>query len=154
MSVGHLAWKTFTPSKKLSVGCGVIAVVSLLVVAGCREECCFVDVTSHVVIQGTTTEADGSPVSGTAIAPFGALAFQCSVPTDTFLADAPIALSDAVGLFQLRLVSNFGPGLYCLDLTATHPDDIQVDTLRNVEVGFRLLDEPPDTVLLQVVFGG
>ena len=148
-----------TRSKMVSVWRSVIAAVSLLVVVGCKgtgegPECCFIDVTSHVIIQGTTIEADGSPVGGTAVAPLGRIAYECTTKTDSFGADPPVALSDADGFFQLRLATSFSVGLYCLDFTAIHPDGILVDTLRNVEANFRLLAETPDTVFLQVLFGG
>lgn len=156
--MSHLAWRSFARSKKLSVGRSVIGAVSLLVVVGCEKtstDLSFREFIGHVVVQGTTTEADGSPVSGAAVAPLDTFTHDCTTEFSSFLdAEPPVALSDADGFFQLRLVTAAGAGLHCLGFAATHPDNIQVDTLRNIEAPFQVLAQTPDTVFLQVVFGG
>ena len=162
--MGHLVRRIFTRSKKLSVGRSVIGLVSLLVVLGCggtgiEADCCpLIFVNSQVIVQGTTMEADGSPVSGSAVAADDTFTYDCTTELNTLYGEPPVALSDTDGFFQLRLETTSGAGLHCITLTARHPDGIQVDTLRDVEMRFRRFFEPfaeiPDTVFLEVVFGG
>ena len=160
--MGHLSWRSLRRSQKLSVVRKVIGGGSLLVVLGCQETpidfCCFVNIHSQVIVQGITTEADGNPVSGTAVAPLGQLMHQCTNEIRGWSADPAVALSDTDGFFRLRLETHFGGGPYCLDFTATHPDGVRIDTLRNIELLFKPFVEPnaltPDTVFLQIVFAG
>ena len=121
-------------------------------------DCCLIFSNSQVIVQGTTMEADGSPVSGSAVAADDTFTYDCTTELNTLYGEPPVALSDTDGFFQLRLETTSGAGLHCITLTARHPDGIQVDTIRDVEMRFRPSFEPsaeiPDTVFLEVVFGG
>ena len=144
--MGHMTSQASGCREILREWRSALAVVSLLVVGGCGVTdlcaCTPLDISSHVIVQGTTMEADGSPASGTALAPLGELLIRCASGNTPYIAQPPVALSDATGFFQLRLVTGSGAGLFCLDLTATHPGNIQVDTLRNVEADFRPSGRP------------
>lgn len=121
-------------------------------------DCCLIFSNSQVIVQGTTMEADGSPVSGSAVAADDTFTYDCTTELNTLYGEPPVARSDTDGFFQLRLETTSGAGLHCITLTARHPDGIQVDTIRDVEMRFRPSFEPfaeiPDTVFLEVVFGG
>lgn len=135
----------------------VWAVAGSVLVSGCDEDgpCCLIDVTSHVVVRGVIESPAGIPASQARLEPTGVLRYQCDVDTKpVWVRGDSAALGGPDGIAMLVLITSDGPGSHCVDLVATDEAAVNADTVRDVELDFRLLDEVPDTVEVQLVLNG
>lgn len=134
----------------------VYAVVAGALVSGCdRVDCCLIDITSHAVVRGLIESSPGIPASEARLEPIGVLGYQCNEDTNPlWVPGDSAALVGSDGTVMLTVVTADGPGNHCMDLVVTEKDGVRTDTMQDVEVEFRLLEEVPDTVDIHVVITG
>jgi hypothetical protein len=124
-----------------------------LVVSACAlfacvtEPCGCTPAVTRLVVVGTVSQADETPVAGAAVV-VGEQSTSCQPSDDFFIVGE--ATTDAAGVFLAELLSGLGPGERCVIVRAASGNDTAM-VERVAE--FRLEGEP-DTLTVAVTLGG
>jgi hypothetical protein len=106
------------------------------------------------MLVGVVRDISADPIDGASVQALMALGHNCEIDVNTLTARPTPAVSDAHGEFSIRLYSHGGEGVHCVDLSVNVGSSGAADTLRDVRVEFRDPRVPPDTVSIDIRFGG
>lgn len=133
---------------------GWLGALLLLVLGGCAApptECCLVDSSAQVVVEGVVSEANsGSPIAGAEVHPTDVLGFECRSDVHAITSIPASAESSPDGTFSFTLISGDGPGRHCVDFVVQAPAG-PPDTLQDIQLDFSHVSVPADTVIVELV---